>query len=196
MMAVNGSIGGALSTQDARALFYAGAQAQAVARQAGSSGAQFQLQERAKTLGSLAVANLGVKWVALRKQPDGLFSEVDSEQIKAGDVIKLRLVPNADGYLSVREGARPLVSDTPAVRLEPFETPEITNGPGTKELTVLLARQTQQAATRQAKNAALIRTAATDQLSQSDRNEHAVYEVRTGNNLFAPVLVRITLNFR
>jgi hypothetical protein len=195
-LAVNGSVGGALPTQDARSLFYAGAQTQALPRQAGSAGAQFQ---RANALASLAVTNLGVKWTALRKQPDGLFSEVDSEQIKAGDVIKLRLVPNANGFLSVREGGRPLISDTPAVRLQPFETPEITSGEGKKELTILLAREAQQAKKEQAKQqqpAGLIRTAAADQLSQSDRNEHAVYEVQTGNNLFAPVLVRITLNFR
>ncbi len=199
MMAVNGSVGGALPAQDARSLFYAGAQTQVQPRQSGSAGAQFGLQERANALGSLTVPNLGVKWIALRKQPDGLFSEVDTEQIKAGDVIKLRLVPNADGYLSVREGGRPLVSDTPAVRLQPFETPEITSGEGKKELTILLARQAQQAKKEQAiqpQPAGLIRTAAADQLSQSDRNEHAVYEVQTGNNFFAPVLVKITLNFR
>jgi hypothetical protein len=197
-LAVNGANADALPAQNARALFYLGAQNQFLPAQGGAAGAQFQpLAQRARTAGTLAVPNLGVKWTALRKQPDGLFSEVDPEQIKAGDVIKLRLVPNDNGFLSVMEGTRPLLAEKRALRLQPFETPEITSGAGKKELTVVLARQAQQAPqAKQPQAAGLIRAAANDQLSQADRGEHAVYEVNTGSNLFAPVLVKITLNFQ
>jgi hypothetical protein len=142
-----------------------------------------------------------VKWTVLRKQPNGLFDQVAPDQIKAGDTIKLRLVPNDDGFLSVFDTGNPLVSNARAKRLEPTETPEITSRAGKKDLTVLLARQAQPVqpakdAKKQEKGAAVFRTAATDQLTETDRGERAVYEVTTGNNFFAPILLKITLNFQ
>lgn len=232
-LAVNGSVSGALpvqQAQNARALFYAppgvaGSQflpsgqngpVQSQTQQAPSAQVQTGEQSAGQALpmngrtaallgGLAAVPNPGVKWTALRRGPDGLFDQVDREQIHAGDVIKLRLVPNDNGFLSVIDGNKTLVANQRAVRLAPFETPEITSGHGQKELTVVLSRQPQvQAAAKDAKAkkqeraANLVRAAATagDQLSESDRAEHAVYEVKTGSNLITPVLVRITLNFQ
>jgi hypothetical protein len=154
--------------------------------------------------GVLPVPHLGVKWTALRKGADGLFNEVDPEQIRAGDTIKLRLVPNDYGYLSIFDGSVPLVLDQRTQRLQPFETAEITGKSGRKNLTVILSRNAQPAQLtidgkpKQQTAPGLIPVAAAsgDQLSESDRGEHAVYEVKSGANAFAPVLVKITLNFR
>jgi hypothetical protein len=194
-----------LTDQNARALFY---NAQGLAgTQFLPSPQQAQMQSGAQRgviggmAGALLVPNPGVKWTVLRKQPNGLFDQVSPDQIKAGDTIKLRLVPNDDGFLSVFDAGNPLVSNALAKRLEPLETPEITSRAGKKDLTVLLARQAQPVqlakdAKKQEKTAGLFRTVATDQLTETDRSERAVYEVKTGNNPFAPILLKITLNFQ
>lgn len=208
-----GALGGVPpgAAQDARSLFYAQpafVQPQLLEPQSGAISAGQQVRQFAvRAAPALMAPNPGVKWTALRKQDDGLFSQVDPEQIRAGDVIKLRLVPNDNGSLSVMDGGRLLVAERRVVRLEPLETPEITSGPGSKELIVVLSRpapparhdaepQPAQPQSPQATAAGLLRPVVTDQLSQADRSEHAVYEVKKGSNPLAPVLVRITLNFR
>jgi hypothetical protein len=206
-LVVNGSVvpSPPLPDKNARALFYSAQ---------GLAGTQFvpsQQQSQVQTLGAqrgvmggmggaLSVPNPGVKWTVLRKQPNGLFEQVAPDQIKAGDTIKLSLLPNDDGFLSVFDAGNPLVSNARAKRLEPLETPEITSR-GKKDLTVLLARQAQPVqlakdAKKQEKSAAVFRTASTDQLTETDRGERAVYAVTTGNNFFAPILLKITLNFQ
>jgi len=183
--------------QNARALFYAAPGA----LQGGAAGSQFfptqpPVQQAPKFAMQAGVAsvvfapNLGVKWTALRKNSEGLFREVDPERIKAGDTIKLRLVPNDNGFLTVFDGTKPMMARQRTQRLQPIETPEITSDVGKKELTVTLARQAQPPATN------LVRTGSVDQVSQTDRDEHAVYEVKMGSNQLAPVLVKITLIFR
>lgn len=205
-----GALGGAPPnrSQDARALFYAQpafAQTGFLESQNGRASAGRQVTQTASLAApALMVPNPGVKWTALRKQEDGIFSQVDPEQIKAGDIIKLRLVPNDNGYLSVMDGGKPLLSERSVVRLVAFETPEITGGAGKKELVVVLSRRSPVAApdgepsmpAPQAAPAGLLRPVAADQLSQADRGEHAVYEVKKGSNPLTPVLVRITLNFQ
>ncbi len=201
----NGQPSVALPDQNARTLFYS---AQGLAgTQFMPSPQQSQMQSGAQRgaigglAGALLVPNPGVKWTVLRKQPNGLFDQVAPDQIKAGDTIKLRLFPNDDGFLSVFDAGNPLVSNALAKRLEPLETPEITSRAGKKDLTVLLARQAQPVqlakdAKKRTKAAAVFRTVATDQLTETDRGERAVYEVKTGNNPFAPILLKITLNFQ
>ncbi len=203
-LVINGSAA-PLPDQNARALFYS---AQGLAgTQFVPSPQQSQMQSGAQRgviggmAGALSVPNPGVKWTVLRKQPNGLFDQVAPDQIKAGDTIKLRLVPNDDGFLSVFDAGSPLVSNVRTNRLEPHETPEITSRAGKKDLTVLLARQAQPVqlakdAKKQEKGAALFRTASTDQLTETDRGERAVYAVSTGHNFFAPILLKITLNFQ
>jgi hypothetical protein len=144
---------------------------------------------RPLTAATFAVPNPGVKWTALRKQPDGLFTEVDPDQIKAGDIIKLRVVPNDRGFISVMEGAKPVVTERPVQRLQPFETPELT-GEGKKDLTVLLSRSTSE------QSGIIHAQATTGQLKQADKSENAVYEVKTNANPTPPLVVKITLNFQ
>ncbi len=190
--AASGSVGGELPG-NARALFYAPPDSRQpfFATQGALSQPQVQqqLEARAKAASaSLTVRNLGVKWTALLRDADGLFQEVDPEQLKAGDVVKLRLVPNANGFLSVMEGSRPVVAERPVQRLEPFETPELT-GAGKKELLVVLARQPQPAQKSVPPASGIVIRAA-------DRSEHSVYEVSTGASPVAPVQVKITLNYQ
>lgn len=207
-----GGLGGAppAAAQDARSLFYAQPildRTQFLPSQNGLLAGQQVRQMAIRAAPALMAPNPGVKWTALRKQEDGLFSQVDPEQIKAGDTIKLRLVPNDNGYLSVMDGGKPLVPERRVVRLEPFETPEITSAAGQKELIVVLSRrappgtrdgepQPAQPQPPQATAAGMLRPVAAEQVSQADRNEHAVYEVKKASNPLAPVLVRITLNFQ
>ena len=203
-----GALGGAppAGAQDARALFYAQPALDRAQFQAGEQFRQLAIRPAAT---ALMVPNPGVKWTALRRQEDGLFSQVDPEQIKAGDIIRLRLVPNDNGYLSVMDGSKPLVAERRVARLEPVETPAISGAAGKKELIVVLSRRApagqhnaepekaeSQPQPPQATAAGLLRPVAAEQLSQADRNEHAVYEVKKGSNPLAPVLVRITLNFQ
>ena len=203
-------------TADARTLFYAPpalnqvkveAQSQlAPSAQSGAGGgAQFResepsrlrlkqeaLQAAVAGVVGFTVPNPGVKWTALRKGAEGLFSEVDPDQLKAGDTVKLRLVPNNDGFLSVTQGSTVLLPQTHVVRLLPIETPEITGAvEGRKDLTIVLHPPTAQ------QPSMLIRPiVATDQVTQADKKEHSVYQVTTGRNQLAPVQVRVVLRFQ
>lgn len=181
-LAVAGSAGASnfLQGENARALFYGGVQS------AFSAGQQVQFA-RART--GNAALHLGVKWTALRRQPDGLFSEVDPAEIKAGDTVKLRLVPNDSGYLSVMEGPRAVVAERRVEPLQPFETPELTSAGGSKELVVVLGRRSQRLEKAQPGAAPLI-------IRSADKSEHAVYEVAAGGNVFQPVTVKINLKFQ
>lgn len=189
MAGVSGGVmGGFLpeGQQNARSLFYTGS-GNSLLPQSGPMQSQGQVQQLQARLKTVASANLGVKWTALRKQDDGLFSEVDPEQIKAGDTIKLRLVANDNGYLSVTEGSKTLVPETRVTQLQPIETPELTGDSGKRELVVTLARQPQQSA-KALPQERIVRA--------SDQSEHAMYAVSTGQNRLAPVQVRISLNFQ
>jgi len=202
---------------DARTLFYAPpafnqvkaeAQSQFVpsAQGGGAGGAHFragpqarlQLQQEAMQAGiggaaGFTVPNPGVKWTALRKGADGLFSEVDPDQLKAGDTVKLRLVPNNDGFLAVTEGPAVVMPQTRVARLLPIETPEITAGVvGRKDLTIVLNPPTAQ----QSSAKLIQQVVATGQVTEADKKEHAVYQVTTGKNQLAPVQVRVVLNFQ
>lgn len=58
-----------------------------------------------------------------------------------GETVRLKLIPNADGFLYVAEGARTVASGR-AQRFKPFETPELRfAGSGQKPLLVLLSRR-------------------------------------------------------
>jgi hypothetical protein len=68
--------------------------------------------------------------------------EVDlTTALDSGETVRLKLTPNADGFLYVVDGAR-LVATSPVQRLKPFETPEIHfAGSGRKQLYVILSRR-------------------------------------------------------
>ena len=80
---------------------------------------------------------LGVRVSILRAA-----GEVDlTTALDPGETVRLKLIPNADGYLYVAEGAR-TVSSGRTQRWQPFETPKLRfKGSGQKHLIVLLSRR-------------------------------------------------------
>lgn len=155
-----------------------------------------------------APANLGVAWSVWRREPGGGFAKADAEDLRAGEAVQLRIVPNDSGFLSVMEGRpgqpgfRLLASNQRVERLVPFETGELTaEAAGPKEYTVLFSRQPlnapgQPAGGNEPRNN-LVRTAAEQQQSEKDARGQDTYVVQTGNAApAAPVLVTIRLNYR
>ncbi len=71
-------------------------------------------------------------------------SEADlSTPLDPGETVRLKLIPNVDGFLYVADGARMLASGA-VQRLKPFVTPELRfEGSGQKQLYVMLARSPQ-----------------------------------------------------
>src|SRR5205807_9870061 len=84
---------GNLSALNARLLFYGNAPAQAEKKSA----------VQVDSVVSPA-PNLGVRWSILRKRPGGEFAEVGPETVlDSGEAVRLKLVPNNHGRLSVWE---------------------------------------------------------------------------------------------
>jgi hypothetical protein len=160
-----GAISGTLQNEvalDARALFYLNQLAPAPGANAfvgGGGGAPPPARaetpqagaapRRAKTVVGLvapmtATAPLGVRVSILRGE-----NEVDlTTVLDPGETVRLKLIPNADGFLYVTEGAR-TVASAAAQRLQPFETPELRfDGSGQKQLVVTLSRSRQTVAPR------------------------------------------------
>jgi hypothetical protein len=83
-----------------------------------------------------APAHLGVRCTVLRA---GREADLTTP-LNAGETVRLRVTPNADGYLSVYEGDR-LLSSGPARRMQAFDTAEIkSDTAGQKQLRVVLTR--------------------------------------------------------
>ncbi len=192
--------------QNAQALFYAQPLQDVTVQAEQSAGMQQQQQKQAapsqadnknlarslKTLAALGavtrVAHLGVKWTILRKRDGDEFVEVAPDQLRAGDAVKLKLIPNDDGFLSVWEGGAALVSGTKVERLKEFETPVISSSQaGQRILTVLC--------TRTAAQPGIVRKAV-EQQSATDSREHATYVLNVNDSLAAPVSVNIPLIFK
>jgi hypothetical protein len=115
---------------DARALFYGGnafAPTDAISE---------RMQKKA-TFAAVAPAALGVRCSILR----GDNQEVDlTTTLFAGETVKLRIVPNADGFLYVTEGGKPIASAA-VKRNQRFETQELkSDDPVRRELQVVLSR--------------------------------------------------------
>jgi hypothetical protein len=90
---------------------------------------------------STAAPRLGVRVSILRGA-----SEVDlATALDPGETVRLKVTPNADGFLYVVEGSRTVASGA-AQRLRPFETPELRfEGSGQRQLYVMLSRRPQTA---------------------------------------------------
>jgi hypothetical protein len=177
---------------DARALFYAAPLApgaNAFVQSGGAGGAAPQ----AKALSSLApptaaTARLGVRVSILRGS-----GEVDlTTVLDPGETVRLKLIPNADGFLYVTEGTRTVASGA-AQRLKPFETPELHfEGSGQKQLYVMLSRRPQTAA-----SLTLGSLARGDLMESSAGQERATYVVSGPRDAGAQqVVVPVTLTYR
>jgi len=139
--------------------------------------------------GIVAAAPLGVRASILQGD-----REIDpSTPLHAGDSVKLKLIPNADGFLYVTEGDT-LLANGPVKRLEAFETPVMTrDAPGQRQFRVTLTRSPMatDAVTRLAKDtrANLVETKA--------ERESATYVVQ---NVMVPapqpVVVPVTLTWQ
>ena len=91
-----------------------------------------------KARGATATApRLGLRVSVLRGQ-----SEVDlATVLDPGETVRLKLIPNVDGFLYVAEGTRTLARGR-VQRLRPFETPELRfRRSGQKQLIVLLSQR-------------------------------------------------------
>ena len=88
---------------------------------------------------STAAPRLGVRVTILRGA-----SEADlATALDPGETVRLKVTPNADGFLYVVEGSRTIASGA-AQRLRPFETPELRfEGSGQRQLYVMLSRRPQ-----------------------------------------------------
>ena len=148
----------------------------------------------AKAVASLAAnipagaLRLGVRVSILRGN-----SEADlSTALDPSETVRLKLIPNADGFLYVADGAQ-MVASGAVQRLKPFVTPELRfEGSGQKQLYVMFARSPQTVAPQSM--GALARG---DLVETSPGQEPATYVV-TGTREAAAlrVVVPVTLTWR
>jgi len=137
---------------------------------------------------SATAPRLGVRVSILRGQ-----SEVDlTTVLDPGETVRLKLTPNADGFLYVVEGSR-LVASGAVGRLKPFETPELRfEGSGQKQLYVLLSRRPRTVAP-----LSLGSLASGDLVQTSPDQERATYVVSGARGAGAQqVVVPVTLTYR
>jgi hypothetical protein len=88
---------------------------------------------------AVAVPRLGVRISILRSSGEADLTTV----LDPGETVRLKLIPNADGFLYVAEGAR-LISSGAVQRLKPFETAEIRfEGSGQRVVYVMFSRRAQ-----------------------------------------------------
>jgi hypothetical protein len=120
-------------------------------------------------------------------------SEVDlTAVLNPGETVRLKLIPNADGFLYITEGTRTVASGR-VLRLQPFETPELRfKGSGRMQLIVLLSRSPRTAAPLS------IESLSRDDLVRSSAGqERATYIVSGPSEAGAQeVVVPVTLTYR
>jgi len=127
---------------DARALFYGGPLAPAANAFAPSGGGGARAADATARLSAsktLAASRLGVRISILRGTGEADLTTV----LDPSETVRLKLIPNADGFLYITEGTR-LIASGAVQRLKPFETPEIRfEGSGQKLLSVLFSPRPQ-----------------------------------------------------
>ena len=216
---------GAVSAENARTLFYGippvasllaegSVKGNAMVESGGAGGGAGGSRPSPKAVGpapmkanSIAVADsvapavhLGVRCSILR----GATEADPATVLDPGEPVRLKIIPNGNGFLYVRErnagGAWVTVASGVAERFKPFETPVLRfEGTGQKELSVLFTRQRQAGqggalpmdAIPAPRN--LIQTAADRRESPEDRATYVVIRDNTG---LQQVVAPITLTYR
>lgn len=151
------------------------------------SGAPPMALQKAEAMFATA-STLGMKWTILRQRDGGDFVEVAADQLAAGDTVKLRLIPNEDGFLTIAEAGSTVVNAAPVRRQQPFESPTITSTQAARKLlTVQLARV-----------AGPVRTmnGLLQQQSATDAQERSNYVLKTDSAPQEPVSIQIPLIFK
>jgi hypothetical protein len=178
---------------DARALFYANPLAQ------GANGFRPLAAQDAATRAEKAAAGLiapmkasvprlGVRISILRGAGEADLTTV----LDPGETVRLKLIPNADGFLYIADGAR-LVASGAVQRLKPFETPELRfTGSGQKQLFVMFSSRPQTVEPQ-----SLGRLARGNLVETPAERERATYVVAgTGDAATQQVIVPVTLTYR
>jgi hypothetical protein len=193
-------------TGDARSLFYGNAFARAGnALGAGVAGGALTAPQASST--SLRVANgtvvkkesaaaptsiLGVRVSVLRGAEEAAVSTV----LDPGESVRLRVMPNADGFLYVAVGEGKnwrMVASGPAERLKAFDTPTLPyTGSGPKQVYVMLSRVAQTLSPKSLPG--LARTNMVETAAEQDRATYVVAKLQSA----APqqVVQAITLTYR
>jgi hypothetical protein len=140
-------------------------------------------------------APLGIKWSILRRHPNAAFVIVNAEDLRAGDTVELRLIPNQTCEVAVFDNASgrllPLFSNHVEAG-EAYDTPPLApREPGLRELVVELTRSGNVAGGIAGAQPVAPQAA---QQSETDRSEHATYTV--GPAGAQQVSLSITLNYR
>lgn len=148
----------AISLQNAQAMFYAGEQ-----------------------------KKVGLKWTILRQREGADFVEVGADQLAAGDSVKLKLIPNDDGFVTITDAGTTILKPTPVRRLQPFESPVITSAEAArKTLNVQFARIP----------GPMMSNGLLQQQSATDAQDHSTYVLKASNSSPEPVSVQIILVFK
>ena len=188
---LRGAVVGGIAPLDARALFYLDRVPPAANSFVQSSGGGVAEPPHAATAAPRkdTAVRLGVRISILRATGEVALTTV----LDPGETVRLKLIPNVDGFLYVAEGARTLASGR-AQRWQPFETPELRfEGSGQKQLTVLLSQRPQILSPQ-----LLLESLARDNLVQSPAGkEHATYIVSGPRDAGAQeVVVPVSLTYR
>jgi hypothetical protein len=160
-----------------------------LAKQSATAGAAGVMMAGRNASVPLAALNPGVRCSILR---DG--KEADpSTPVAVGEAVKLKLTPNADGFLYVMEDEK-LVAGGPVRRLVPFETPELKRDtPGERYFRVTLTRAPLTVGALARQDAA----APADLVETKGEREAATYVVQTGKAAAVPqVILPVTLTWR
>jgi hypothetical protein len=155
-----------------------------------------------------AAAPLGLKYTVLRRLPEGEFAETAPDQLAIGDTVRVRFVPNDNGYLYLMEkqtgGGLRQLHFARLEREKPHEaTLSAVGEAGSRELLVMFSRRSLGAIDGAAPlNAAeqvrtsLIR-ATSSQKSETDARERSTYVVNAATDPGAQqVTFPITLKYR
>jgi hypothetical protein len=135
-----------------------------------------------------AAPRLGLRVSILRDAGEADLATV----LSPGETVRLKLIPNADGFLYIGQGDH-LLASGPVQRLKPFETPELHfAGSGQDQLYLIFSRRPQTVAPQS------FGTLARDNVVQTSADQdHATYIVSEARGAATQqVVVTVTLTYR